>query len=206
MEEKTPSSNSFRTVTVRIVTDKPVKKTPYQVKGVFIKQFADNKIIPMLNGQYRKEFLYPRVQVKILNEQIYLVGINEGVDLILSLCKKFDVLDFGNITFQINDLDVDHQTDIVVGVSHRCPTRNALGNTLVEMSQLPNERALPLNGWFPFDGASGAIDFPDTQFRQLTAREASGVGENNSLVGAVNLQGFLEVPQVRQIDPRGDTT
>ena len=79
MEEKNPRSNSFRTVTVRIVTDKPVKKTPYQVKGVFIKQFADNKIIPMLNGQYRKEFLYPRVQVKILNEQIYLVGINEGL-------------------------------------------------------------------------------------------------------------------------------
>ena len=43
MEEKNPSSNSFRTVTVRIVTDKPVKKTPYQIKGVFIKQCMVNK-------------------------------------------------------------------------------------------------------------------------------------------------------------------
>jgi len=67
MEEPSQQANSPRTVTVRLITDKPVKKTPYQVKGVFINQFADDSIIPLLNGKYRKKFLYPRVQVKILN-------------------------------------------------------------------------------------------------------------------------------------------
>ena len=60
----------IKSVVVRVVTDKPVRKTPYQVKGVFMRQFPDQSIIPMLNGSFRDKFLYPRVQVKILNEQI----------------------------------------------------------------------------------------------------------------------------------------
>ena len=100
----------IRTVSVRIFTDKPVRKTPYQVKGVMMNQFPDEEIVPMLDGSYRKKFLYPRVQVKILNEQIYIVGINEGVDSIKAIAKKMDFLDFGNITFQILDNEIEeHQ-------------------------------------------------------------------------------------------------
>ena len=32
-------------ITARLVTDKPIRKTPYQVKGVFMKQFPDEKIV-----------------------------------------------------------------------------------------------------------------------------------------------------------------
>ena len=100
----------IRTVAVRIFTDKPVRKTPYQVKGVMMNQFPDEEIVPMLDGSYRQKFLYPRVQVKILNEQIYIVGINEGVDSIKAIAKKMDFLDFGNITFQILDNEIEeHQ-------------------------------------------------------------------------------------------------
>lgn len=96
-----------KTVVVRLITDKPVRKTPYQVKGVFMRQFPDETIVPMLDGTYRENFLYPRVQVKILNEQIYLVGVGEGVDPIKSIAEKLEFLDFGNITFQVHDVDVD---------------------------------------------------------------------------------------------------
>ncbi|MFH1851109.1 MAG: CRISPR-associated endonuclease Cas6 [Candidatus Neomarinimicrobiota bacterium] len=106
------SYTAVKTVTLKIITDKPVKKTPYQVKGVFMRQFPDEEIIPLLDGRYRDQFLYPRVQVKILNEQIYIVGINEGVEPILSLVDKFDFLDFGNITFQVLDTDVDERDDL----------------------------------------------------------------------------------------------
>ena len=100
----------IRTVAIRIFTDKPVRKTPYQVKGVMMNQFPDEEIVPMLDGSYRQKFLYPRVQVKILNEQIYIVGINEGVDSIKAIAKKMDFLDFGNITFQILDNEIEeHQ-------------------------------------------------------------------------------------------------
>ena len=100
-----------QTITVRLLTDKPVRKTPYQVKGVLMRQFPDEEIVQMLNGSYRKQFLYPRVQVKILNEQIYIVGIGDGVKPIISITSKMDLLDFGNITFQILDSEIEEHED-----------------------------------------------------------------------------------------------
>ena len=90
-------------INVRLFTDKPVRKTPYQVKGILMKQFPNEKIVPMLDGTYREKFLYPRVQVKILNEQIYFIGMSEGVKPIKDLLKNLKSLDFGNITFEISD-------------------------------------------------------------------------------------------------------
>ena len=106
-------SDSFpdiKSVVVRLTTNKPVRKTPYQVKGVFMRQYPDEPIIPMLDGSYRDRFLYPRVQVKILNEQIYIIGVHEGVESVLSICEKIESLDFGNITFEIQDCDIDSST------------------------------------------------------------------------------------------------
>ena len=103
-------SDSFpdiKSVAVRVITNKPVRKTPYQVKGVIMRQYPNEDIIPMLNGFYRDRYLYPRVQVKILNEQIHLIGINEGVDPVISLTKRLKSLDFGNITFDIEHTDLD---------------------------------------------------------------------------------------------------
>ena len=34
----------IKTVVERVITDKPVRKTPYQVKGVFILQYPKEKI------------------------------------------------------------------------------------------------------------------------------------------------------------------
>ena len=102
MESITPES-----IVVRLIADKPVRKTPYQVKGVFMKQFSDENIVPFLDGKLRNKYLYPRVQVKILNEQIYLTGTKEGVDSVMEFHKKLETLDFGNITFQVKDCDVE---------------------------------------------------------------------------------------------------
>ena len=95
----------IKTTVLRLNTDKPVRKTPYQVKGVFIKKHSSEPITPMLDGTYRKKFSYPRVQVKILDEQIYIIGIKEGVEPVLSIPDKIKELDFGNITFEINDFE-----------------------------------------------------------------------------------------------------
>ena len=105
------SGPPIRTTIARIITDKPVRKTPYQVKGVFMRQYSDLEIVPMMDGTYRNRFLYPLVQIKILNEQIYMVGINEGVNTIIELTERLDILDFGNITFQVFDTEVDTKDD-----------------------------------------------------------------------------------------------
>jgi len=100
---------NIESVVVRIITDKPVRKTPYQVKGVFIRQYPEEPAIPMLDGTFREKFLYPRIQVKILNEQIYIIGVHEGVKPVISLVKKFDLFDFGNITFEIQNTDIEQE-------------------------------------------------------------------------------------------------
>ena len=96
-----------KSITVRLRTDKPVRKTPYQVKGVFMKQFPNEPIIPFLDGSLRDKYFYPRVQVKIINEQIYIVGIKEGIDSIISLVNNLQSFNFGNITINIEKFDLE---------------------------------------------------------------------------------------------------
>ena len=102
-----PQTSHIQYISTALITDKPVRKTPYQVKGSIMKNYPKSEIVPMLNGSYRKKYLYPRVQVKILNEKIYFLGIAEGVSAVKSLVDNFKALDFGNITFKIKDIIID---------------------------------------------------------------------------------------------------
>ena len=80
-------------------------------------QHSNHEIVPMLDGTYREKFLYPRVQVKILNEQIHFVAISEGVDPIKDILSILDELDFGNITFEISDTEIEEQQDYFKPIS-----------------------------------------------------------------------------------------
>ena len=105
------SSSTPESVTIRLVADKPVRKTPYQVKGVFMNQFSEEKIVPFLDGKLRNKYLYPRVQVKILNEKIYIIGIKEGVEPVISLIDNVKSFNFGNITINIDKYETEENVD-----------------------------------------------------------------------------------------------
>ena len=79
-----------------------------------MRNFSHLDIIPMLNGKYRNRYLYPRVQVKVVNEQIFIIGIGEGVDPVLQLTENIKLLDFGNITFNI----LDHIRYVISNISN----------------------------------------------------------------------------------------
>ena len=72
-----------------------------------MKQFSEEKIVPFLDGKLRNKYLYPRVQVKILNEQIYIIGIKEGVEPVMSLIDNVKSFNFGNITINIDKYEVE---------------------------------------------------------------------------------------------------
>ena len=72
-----------------------------------MKNFPNEEIVPMLNGSYRKKFLYPRIQVKTHNDEILLVGLNQGVDPILKIYDKIKDLNFGDITFEALEKSVE---------------------------------------------------------------------------------------------------
>jgi len=102
---------NLKSISLKIKTDRPVRKTPYQVKGILMKQFPDSEIVPMLNGSYRKKYLYPRIQVKILNEQIIIFAIKEGVKPLLKIQDSIKELNFGDITFKVDDLSNEKNTE-----------------------------------------------------------------------------------------------
>jgi len=76
-----------------------------------MKHYPKSAVVPMLDGTYRDKFLYPRVQVKILNEQIFVVGMKEGTEPVRSLANELTELNFGNITFEIVDSDIEETND-----------------------------------------------------------------------------------------------
>jgi len=75
---------TVQAVCVRFQTDVPVEVTPYQLKGTVIRNFPDHPIVPFINGEYRNQVRYPRVQVKVLRRQLCLFGLGEGYDLVKS--------------------------------------------------------------------------------------------------------------------------
>ena len=83
-----------------------------------MREFPDEPLIPFINGSYRNEYLYPRVQVKILDEEIYLLGIKEGVEPIESLVKNLNIMNFGNITFQVEEVE-NEMFDTSFGASEK---------------------------------------------------------------------------------------
>ena len=85
-----PQTSHIQYISTALVTDKPVRKTPYQVKGSIMKNYPKSEIVPMLNGSYRKKYLYPRVQVKILNEKFIFLELLKGLVLLnlLSIILK----------------------------------------------------------------------------------------------------------------------
>jgi len=101
------STSIPESIAIRLIADKPVRKTPYQVKGVFMKQFPQESIVPFLDGKLRNKYLYPRVQVKILNEKIYIIGIKEGVEPVMSLINNVKSFNFGNITINIDKYEIE---------------------------------------------------------------------------------------------------
>ena len=77
-----------------------------------MRDFPDLDIIPMLNGKYRDRYLYPRVQVKVINEQIFIIGIGHGADSVLQLSERIKLLDFGNIKFEILEKNIEENKNI----------------------------------------------------------------------------------------------
>ena len=68
----------WQAICVRFITDPPVNVTPYLLKGAMIRKFPNHAIIPFIDGHYREEFRYPRVQVKVLRNQLCIFGLGCG--------------------------------------------------------------------------------------------------------------------------------
>ncbi|MFC1746879.1 CRISPR-associated endonuclease Cas6 [Candidatus Neomarinimicrobiota bacterium] len=97
-------------VCIRFQTDLPVELTPYQLKGAIIRQFPDHPIIPFINGQYRVSVRYPRIQVKVLRNQLCLFGLGEGYDNVMAFQEQLESFDVEDQHFTVKEREILEST------------------------------------------------------------------------------------------------
>ena len=95
--------DSIPAICIRFTTDRPVDITPYLLKGAIINDYPAHGILPYINGDLRGQISYPRVQVKVLRQQLCVFGVAEGHELVMS---------FGD---ELKQLQVDNSCYIVEG-------------------------------------------------------------------------------------------
>ncbi len=79
--------------------------TPYRLKGIIIHDFPDHPIVPFINGEYRGEMRYPRVQVKVLRNQLCFFGLGEGYDVVQSFRQQLESFQIDGQTYKVEDVD-----------------------------------------------------------------------------------------------------
>ncbi|UCD37927.1 MAG: hypothetical protein JSW54_00110 [Fidelibacterota bacterium] len=90
---------------MRFHTDHPVEATPYQLKGAIIRSFPNHSIIPYINGEYRGQMRYPRVQVKVLRNQLCIFGLGSGYDVVQAFCHDLEEFEIEDQTYKVVGMD-----------------------------------------------------------------------------------------------------
>ncbi|MFB0515298.1 MAG: CRISPR-associated endonuclease Cas6 [Candidatus Neomarinimicrobiota bacterium] len=149
----TPSAETARAICVRFHTDHPIIATPYQLKGVIIRDYSDHPIVPFIDGAYRGQVRYPRVQVKVLRNQLCIFGLGEGYDVVHAFKQQLKSFQIEDQTYHVMEVDapestlqLDHQPDNFLRYKFITPWV-ALNQRSLAMYQalLPKERAAFLN-------------------------------------------------------------
>ena len=94
-----------RAICVRFHTDIPVEVTPYQLKGSIIRDFPDHPLVPFINGEYRGQLRYPRVQVKVLRQQLCIFGIGAGYDVVRSFHEGLREFTVDDQTYKVENIE-----------------------------------------------------------------------------------------------------
>ncbi|NOZ07549.1 MAG: CRISPR-associated endonuclease Cas6 [FCB group bacterium] len=103
--------SKVRSVFVRFKTSEPIKVTPYVVKGHIMKYFPNERFVSFINGELHGVYLYPRIQVKILREQLCFFAVNEGVSAALSLTEKLEYLQIEDKKYEVVDKQILDQSE-----------------------------------------------------------------------------------------------
>ncbi len=103
MEKLTDNPHSFF---IKLFCKDPLHATPFVIKGAIMKQYPNENFISFISGEHRGVFLYPRVQVKVLRNQLCIFAINEGVEPTKALIDKMKSLIVEDISYIFSESNV----------------------------------------------------------------------------------------------------
>lgn len=89
----------------------------HKLRGYFGKLFKEHS--PLLHNHYQDgslRYRYPQIQYKVINKIPYLIGVDEGADLLTQLFLKIKEIDIDGKTYPIQSKNIS-QRQIEIGFS-----------------------------------------------------------------------------------------
>jgi hypothetical protein len=100
-----------KTLIFRFTCDESVKGAADKLRGFFANKFGEYTLIHQ--HLYDNELLYkaPLIQYKILDAKPFVLGINEGSDILQKIHEDIDYLKIGRSEYQIKEKNIVFKTD-----------------------------------------------------------------------------------------------
>ena len=131
--------------TVQITTSFPIHHQAFHLRGFFGNRFPELSLLHnhYANGSHIQ--IYPLVQYKILGTKAYLVGINEGAELLPLLIENLHVITLGSTKYPIISRETTTRT-MAVGVTRRMMYYQFISPWLA-LNPTNYRKYRTLNGW-----------------------------------------------------------
>lgn len=91
--------------------DGPVKGTPDKLRGFFADQFGEYTLIHQHLTDNKLLYRAPLIQYKIVNGKPFVLGINDGAEVLQKIYQDIDYLKIGSSEYQIKEKNIVLKTD-----------------------------------------------------------------------------------------------
>lgn len=102
--------------TIQLITPKPIRHQAKHLRGFFGTKFPEFKMLHNHRVDGSHILGYPKVQYKILGNKAFIIGIDIGAELILSLTENLKSMTLGLTQYPIVDREIDTKVDMVGAV------------------------------------------------------------------------------------------
>lgn len=93
------------------VCDEPVKGSPDKLRGFFAENFGRYTLIHQHLSDNRFLYKAPLIQYKMLNGRPFVIGINEGSEVLQKIYEEISYLRIGSSEYQIKEKHIVLKTD-----------------------------------------------------------------------------------------------
>lgn len=108
----------INTALLKLKTDKKVTEEPNKVRGYLGNKFND---YPLLHNHYNEEkflYSYPLVQYQVIEGEVSILGIEEGINTIKEISSEIYKLDLGKNTYEVTEKIIFEKTTDVRTTNH----------------------------------------------------------------------------------------
>ncbi|MDY9925981.1 CRISPR-associated endonuclease Cas6 [Methanosarcina sp.] len=99
-----------RIFTLTLKSTRPIKGSSAQLRGFFATKFNEYNLLHQHNTD-KFIYKYPLVQYKMINKTPIVLGINEGVDVLIEIYDKYDKIRLKNNVYEIVEREISYKNE-----------------------------------------------------------------------------------------------